>query len=322
LKTTPRIVFFGTPDFAVASLKSTVAAGFTVAGVVTIPDKPSGRGLKMQYSPVKEFALAHNLPLLQPESLKDPQFLEKLREWEPALQIVVAFRILPESVWSLPPMGTFNLHASLLPQYRGAAPINRAIMNGEKETGITTFFLDRTVDTGTVIFSEKLPVGEEETAGELHDRLRDAGAVLVVRTIEAIVSSKAPQIVQSVLYDENVPLNPAPKIRKEDCRIDWARTCREIYNHVRGLSPYPGAFAEIPSPGGAPLFIKVFRCSSRTMKDPGSIGKIITDGKSYVEVSCADGRVQLLNVQAPGRNPMEIQDFLRGNAGVFFANNS
>jgi methionyl-tRNA formyltransferase len=318
LKTFPRIVFFGTPEFAVASLKSIIEAGYSMAGVVTVPDRPAGRGLKEKRSPVKEFALLNGIPLAQPVSLRDPGFLEQLRVWNPDLQVVVAFRILPESIFGMPRLGTFNLHASLLPQYRGAAPINWAIINGETETGLTTFFLERFVDTGMIIFSEKVGILPDDTAGTLHDRMKEAGAELVVRTIEAIASGPVPAISQANLVKDTLLLKPAPKITKEDCLIDWNRKTQEVHNRVRGLSPYPGAFAELETVKGMRLTLKIFSGIPEYTETPGKPGEIVTDGKNYLKVSCTDGYFYLTSVQSPGRNPMVITEFLKGNFRVYF----
>jgi methionyl-tRNA formyltransferase len=260
MKNHPRIIFYGTPEFAVASLRRILEAGYLVAAVVTAPDRLAGRGLKMNFSPVKEFALRHELPLLQPVNLKDPVFHNELRLLEPDLQVVVAFRMLPVEVWSMPSMGTFNLHASLLPQYRGAAPINWAIINGEKETGVTTFFIDEKIDTGRIIYREAISIEPEETAGELHDRLMMSGAELVVRTVEAIESGNVlASMPQEVYSTESMPLKPAPKIQKEDCRINWDDEAEAVTDFIRGLSPHPGAYTELKTDDGSSLYLKVFR---------------------------------------------------------------
>ena len=239
----------GTPEFAVESLKAIIGAGYHVRGVITSHDKPSGRGLRMHPSPVKEFAVEHNIPVLQPLKLKDPDFLEALRKWQADLQVIVAFRMFPEEVWSMPPLGTFNLHASLLPQYRGAAPINWAVMNGETKTGVTTFFLNHEIDKGSVILREETAISPDETAGDVHDRLMVIGAELVVKTIEGIASGKAGAIDQQ-LMENTAPLRPAPKLFKSDCKIDWNRDSVSIYNFIRGLSPHPAAWSELQTPVG------------------------------------------------------------------------
>ena len=241
MKEAPRIIFLGTPEFAVDSLDILIRQGYTVAAVVTSPDQPAGRGKVLQSSPVKNYAVSEGLKVLQPEKLKDPGFIRDLQSLEADLFIVVAFRMLPEIVWQMPPLGTFNLHASLLPQYRGAAPINHVIINGEHETGVTTFFLKKEIDTGEIIFQEKIPIGPEETAGELHDQMKTAGAKLVLKTVEAIMAGNIKTIEQGKLVDSNVPLKTAPKIFRENCRIDWTLKTDEIFNIIRGLSPSPAA---------------------------------------------------------------------------------
>ena len=239
----PRIVFLGTPEFAVTSLDRIVSEGYNVVGVVTMPDKPAGRGHHLYQSPVKEYAVAHDIPVLQPVKLKDPEFVQALRDLKADLFIVIAFRMLPEVVWSMPPLGTFNLHASLLPKYRGAAPINRAVMNGESRTGVTTFMLKHEIDTGDVLRQEAIEIGPDENVGSVHDRLMELGSELVIDTIRHIVAGTLKPLPQEkMIVDKGVEPTPAPKIFKEDCRIDWTRTAREVHNHVRGLSPYPAAW--------------------------------------------------------------------------------
>jgi len=254
-----RIVFMGTPEFAVESLRALVENGYHVAGVVTIPDKPVGKHHSvLQASPVKEYALSQNLPLLQPEKLKDVDFLERLRAWNADLQVVVAFRMLPEAVWNMPRLGTFNLHASLLPQYRGAAPIQWAIINGEKETGVTTFFLTHTIDTGKIIAQERILVAPTDTAGIVHDRLMHLGAQLVIKTVDAIVNGQIHLIDQKTLVVNENDLKPAPKISTETCAIDWNKTTEEIYNQIRGLSPYPTAWTVLQTNKGELIHCKIF----------------------------------------------------------------
>ena len=253
-----RIVYMGTPDFAVASLRALVEGGYNVVGVITMPDKPAGRGHKLQASPVKEYALSVGLPLLQPEKLKDEAFLEALRAWEADLQIVVAFRMLPEVVWAMPRLGTFNLHASLLPQYRGAAPINWAVINGERETGATTFFLTHEIDTGKIILQERIAIADDEAVGSVHDRLMTMGSALVTRTVDAIIDGSAEAIEQRAFYKDESELRPAPKIFKETCHIDWTKSAREVYNLVRGMSPYPAAWSELVAPDGGRTAMKIF----------------------------------------------------------------
>ncbi len=308
----PRIIFFGTPDFAVASLAKLIDSGYSVVAVVTSPDKQAGRGLKEKTSAVKDFAVLHGIPVLQPLNMKDPGFTELLRSYKPDLQIVIAFRMMPKLVWALPPLGTFNLHASLLPQYRGAAPINWAVINGERETGVTTFFLNEQIDTGKIILSEKLAIGSDETAGELHDRLMNAGVALVLATVERIVSGKVDEISQEALTGDPANLKPAPKIFKDDCRIDWNQDVLTIHNFVRGLSPYPGAYTELAQKDGSTQQLKVFRVVPEQNEPHGHLGDFVTDGKSYLKVSAKNGFIFLEEVQLSGRKAMTSGDFLRG----------
>jgi methionyl-tRNA formyltransferase len=305
------IVFMGTPEFAVESLKAILHAGFPVRGVITSPDKPSGRGLKIHSSPVKEFALKNGLPVLQPLKLKDTGFLLALRNWHADLQVVVAFRMLPEVVWAMPRLGTFNLHASLLPQYRGAAPINRAIMNGETTTGVTTFFLNHEIDMGSVIYQEKTLVGPDETAGDVHDRLMYLGAKLVVRTVQAILSGQAGSTDQHVMAGEG-KLHMAPKLQRNDCRINWTRDAMSLHNFIRGLSPYPAAWSEIVTPAGKALTVKIFRSrigDPSIMEKPGTL---VSNGRDSLSVAAGKGSVEILRIQAEGKNQMDAVEFLRG----------
>lgn len=299
-----RIVFLGTPDFAVASLEALCEAGYNVVGVVTSPDKPAGRGLELQASPVKLKALEKGLKVLQPEKLKDPFFLNQLAELKADLQVVVAFRMLPEAVWNMPPLGTVNVHASLLPQYRGAAPIHWAIMNGEVETGVTTFKLKHEIDTGNILLQQKISIGEQENVGSLYQRLMHAGADLLVKTLHRLEEgtlTDSPQIMpQGVLHH-------APKIDKETCRIHWNQSSVQIVNHIRGLSPSPGAFTFFQG--------KVFKILSAVTwneKEQWPLGGIQTDGKTYLRVSCLHQQVKLLEVQLEGKKRMLVEDFLRG----------
>ncbi|HEU4717521.1 MAG TPA: methionyl-tRNA formyltransferase [Bacteroidia bacterium] len=303
-----RIVFMGTPGFAVGPLEMLVKEGYTVAGVVTVPDKPAGRGKQLNESDVKKFALANGLKILQPEKLKAPEFIEELKALQPDLQVVVAFRMLPEIVWSLPPLGTFNLHASLLPAYRGAAPINRAIMNGETKTGVTTFFLQQEIDTGSIVFREELSIGENETAGELHDRLMIAGTALVKKTIDAIAEGDCPRIPQSSLVKTGETLPEAPKIFRDDCRISWSSDAKKVHDHIRGLSPFPTAWTILKKENGEEIPLKIFRSeyfSGGTQQQPGEI-------RNGLEVACGKGFVRVLELQAPGRKKLPAQEFLRG----------
>ncbi|MDQ3276685.1 MAG: methionyl-tRNA formyltransferase [Bacteroidota bacterium] len=303
-----RIVFMGTPDFAVASLDALVRAGYNVVGVITAPDKPAGRGMKLQESAVKKYAVEKGLHILQPEKLKNPEFLEALRLLEADVQVVVAFRMLPEAVWNMPPMGTINVHGSLLPQYRGAAPINWAIINGENETGVSTFKLKHEIDTGDVLLQERIPIGEDETAGELHDRMKDIGAALLVETIRGLergTLEERPQ--QSFLESISFAPKHAPKIFTETCQIDFTKPAADVHNLIRGLSPYPGAFCLF---GGKTL--KIYR-SRKEEKEPSiAAGEWETDRKGYLRFACADGYIYALEIQLEGKKRMAIEDFLRG----------
>lgn len=307
----PGIVFMGTPEFAVESLKAIIEAGFPVRGVITSPDKPAGRGLKLHASPVKEFALQHHLPVLQPVKLKDPEFLAVLRSLQADLQVVVAFRMLPEEVWSLPKLGTFNLHASLLPQYRGAAPINWVVINGEIKTGVTTFFLNHEIDKGSVIFSEEVPVGRSETAGDVHDRLMAVGAKLVVKTIASIANGNAVSREQHLL-EISEPLKSAPRILKNDCRIKWKSDAETVYNFIRGLSPYPAAWSEIINARGEILTVKIYFGTILNRVHCRECGAIESDGKTYLCVAVRDGFINIESIQLQGKKRMGIDEFLRG----------
>lgn len=298
-----RLVFMGTPDFAVASLNALVEAGFDVVGVVTAADKPAGRGQKLQESAVKQYAVAKGLKVLQPLKLKDPEFIEELRALQADLQVVVAFRMLPEVVWDMPSKGTINLHGSLLPQYRGAAPINHAIINGEKESGVTTFFLKHEIDTGDVIFSERVTIGEEETAGELHDQLMNVGAGLLVKTVKAIEEGSYKEQPQP----QHEELKHAPKIFKENCQIDWNQPARTIYNMIRGLSPYPTAFTRLND-----KTLKVFRAELEEKETGISAGGFLSDGKTFLKFAAKDGFIKLTDLQYEGKKRMSTEEFLRG----------
>jgi methionyl-tRNA formyltransferase len=301
----------GTPDFAVAPLDALVKSGYNVAAVVTAPDKQAGRGLKIQESAVKKYAVSKGLRILQPEKLKSQDFLDELNSIQPDLQIVVAFRMLPEIVWKLPISGTFNLHASLLPQYRGAAPINWAIINGEEKTGVTTFFINENIDTGNILMSAETPVLPTESAGELHDRLMHLGADLVLKTVRAIENktydSKPQQHVTSISE-----LKSAPKIYKEDCRINWNQNADKVFNLIRGLSPYPAAFTELISPDGSTHYIKVFHSTKEISQHNFKPGKIVTDGKTHLSIAVTDGFIHLQEVQLSAKKKMPIDLFLRG----------
>ena len=309
-----RIVYFGTPEIAASQLEAILAAGYDVAAVITTPDRPAGRGKQMHSSEVKECALKHELPVLQPEKLKDEAFVEQLRSYNADLFVVVAFRMLPEVIWSMPPKGTINLHASLLPQYRGAAPINHAIINGEKETGLTTFILDKEIDTGAMIMQEKVAIGEKMNAGELHDTLMHLGNDVIVKTIKMIEEGKVQAESQnSVIEKENLVLKPAPKIFKEDCYIDWNKSAKDIYNFVRGLSPYPAAHAKIKNPEGEILDLKIFETELASKSEQNNaVLSLETDGKSYLEVVLKDFCIRIITLQQAGKKAMPIAEFLRG----------
>ena len=310
-----RIVYMGTPDFAVESLRALVEGGYQVVGVVTMPDKPMGKHQSvLQPSAVKKYAQSVGLPVLQPEKLKDPDFLEALEALKADLQIVVAFRMLPEVVWNMPRLGTFNLHASLLPQYRGAAPINWAIINGEKETGVTTFFLTHEIDTGKVIFQEKILIDDKDTAGIVHDKLMYLGASLVTKTVDILLEGECDAIPQEDMT-VGVELKCAPKIFKETCRINWNKRAMEVNNFVRGLNPYPGAWAELKMPNGEVLSLKIFDVEP-VLKDHSCLsGDVKIEGKAHIDVAVQDGFVRLLSVQPAGKRRMPADDFLRGYKG-------
>lgn len=301
----------GTPEFAVASLDALVGGGYNVVGVVTMPDKPAGRGYKMQFSAVKEYALAHNLPLLQPEKLRNEEFLDALRALHADLQIVVAFRMLPEVVWAMPPLGTFNLHGSLLPQYRGAAPINWAIINGEQETGVTTFFLQQEIDTGDLILQKRTPITDGDNAGTIHDRLMSIGAAAVVETVDCIIAGTAPKTPQP----QGVTLKSAPKIFKETCRVDWTQSCHQIFNFVRGLSPYPAAWSVLHTDDKT-IDIKLFEVTREPAAHTLQAGQVVCDGKNFLKVAVADGFVKIESLQPAGKKRMSAADWLRGQHGA------
>lgn len=303
-----RVVFMGTPEFAVASLDALVKAGCNVVGVVTAPDKPAGRGMQVQQSAVKKYAVEHNLPVLQPVKLKDPDFITDLKNLRADLQIIVAFRMLPELVWSMPPMGSLNLHGSLLPRYRGAAPINWAVMNGEKETGVTTFRLKHEIDTGNILLQESFPITSEDTAGTVHDRMKDIGAALLVKTVKGLADGSLTEIPQSDLTATTIAELPhAPKIHTDTCRISWSKPADQVHNLVRGLSPYPGAFTMLNE-----KMLKVFRSKKEIVFPKSTEGDYETDGKTYLKFACTDGYLHLLEIQLEGKKRMEITEFLRG----------
>jgi len=323
LKSETGIVFMGTPEFAVESLDAMVKAGFTIVGVVTAPDKPAGRGLKMNESAVKKYALKHGLRILQPEKLKNEEFLSELRSLNAELQVVVAFRMLPEVVWNMPSKGTINVHASLLPQYRGAAPINWTIINGEKETGVTTFKLQHEIDTGNILLQEKIDIGEDETAGELHDRMKEIGAKLLVETITGLLEGTLQEIPQSAVGkeqsametsdsslttgDSQLTIKHAPKITTQTCQIDWQKSADEIHNLIRGLSPYPAAFTELGD-----KTLKVYKGEKEHAPPTSRPGRWETDRKTYLKFACRDGYIHVKDVQLEGKKRMTVEDFLRG----------
>lgn len=308
-----RIVFMGTPEFAVESLKVLIQHQYQVVGVVTAPDKPAGRGYKLQYSAVKQFALDHQLHLLQPTNLKDEAFLQALKALKADLQIVVAFRMLPEVVWNMPPMGTFNLHASLLPQYRGAAPINWAIINGEQETGVTTFFIREGVDTGNIILQEKISIHEEDDAGTLHDKLMIKGAQLVKKTVDRLAKGAITTTAQSSIIEDASTLKLAPKLFRDNCKMDFSGSVDEMHNFVRGLSPYPTAWTSLQLPGQPEATVlKVFKTGKEKCTHQSAIGSVHTDGKNFLKIALPDGFIQLVEIQAPGKKRMDIASFLRG----------
>ena len=297
-----RIIYMGTPEFAVPPLEILIKNGYNVVAVITAPDKPKGRGQQLSTSPVKDIALIYNIPVLQPANLKNPAFIEELKSYNANLQIVVAFRMLPEVVWDMPEIGTFNLHGSLLPQYRGAAPINWAIINGEKETGVTTFFLKHAIDTGNIIFQDKEPISNEDNVGTVYERLMHKGAQLVLKTVEAVETGNYPQLPQ----DENVFINHAPKIFKETCEINWGQPSEVIYNFVRGLSPYPTAWTILNGKS-----CKIFK--TRITDTKLNAGEIKTDNKTYLYLGTNDNALAIEDLQIQGKKRMDIRSFLRGN---------
>lgn len=303
-KTFPGIIFMGTPDFAVASLQALVENGYNVVAVVTAPDKPAGRGMQLKASAVKEYAVAQSIPVLQPEKLKNEDFLNELRSYKADLQIVVAFRMLPEVVWDMPEMGTVNVHASLLPQYRGAAPINWAIINGEKETGVTTFRLKHEIDTGNILLQEKVAILPEDNIGTVYNKLMHKGAGLLIKTVDGLVNNT---ITEQPQPESATELKHAPKIFKEDCQIDWSKNAEEVHNLIRGLSPYPAAYTSMDGKQ-----LKIFSSSIEKTNTEHPQGQYKTDGKSFLKFAAADGWVNCLEVQYEGKKRMPVTDFLRG----------
>ena len=309
-----KIVYMGTPEFAVESLKRLVEGGYNVVAVITMPDKPMGRhGSVLQASPVKQYAVSQGLKVLQPEKLKDEAFVEELRSLQADLQIVVAFRMLPEVVWSMPPLGTFNLHASLLPQYRGAAPINWAVINGDTETGVTTFFLKHEIDTGAVIRQVHVPISDTDCVGDVHDRLMSLGGSVVCETVDAIIDGSAEATPQEMMMPDE-ELRPAPKIFKDTCRIEWNRTTKQVYDFIRGLSPYPAAWTTLVAPDGVETVLKIYE-TEKVNKNASNCpcGSVETDGKSYLYIYTADGVLSIRSLQLAGKKRMGVGDFLRGS---------
>jgi methionyl-tRNA formyltransferase len=320
----PRIIFMGTPEFAVASLDALVQAGCNIIAVITAPDKPAGRGMKLTESAVKKYAVEKQLPILQPVKLKDPAFLETLKDLQADLQIVVAFRMLPEVVWNMPPMGTINLHGSLLPQYRGAAPINWAVINGEKETGVTTFKLQHEIDTGDILLQESFPIAADETAGEVHDRMKEIGAKLLVKTVEGLAKGTLEEIPQDTSSqgpgtgnrepgtdhskrNDAPQLKHAPKIFTETCKINWNQPIDVIYNLIRGLSPYPAAYTYLND-----KVLKIYKAKKELHASPKTAGSVETDQKTYIKFAGADGYIHITELQLEGKKKMTVDEFLRG----------
>ncbi len=301
-----RIVFMGTPEFAVASLDALVQSGCTIVAVITAPDKPAGRGMKLQQSAVKNYAVEKGLTVLQPEKLKNPEFLQTLRELRADLQIVVAFRMLPEVVWNMPPLGTVNVHGSLLPQYRGAAPINWAVINGEEETGVTTFKLKHEIDTGNILLQARMPIGANETAGDVHDRMKELGAALLVDTVRGLADGSIEELPQEQV--EATIIKHAPKIFTDTCRIDFTKTTEEVHNLVRGLSPFPGAFTQLEG-----KLFKIYRSEKKIGEHADPPGSFQTDGGTSLRFACADGYLIVKELQLEGKKRMAVEDFLRGH---------
>lgn len=301
-----RIVFMGTPEFAVASLNALLEAGCQIVGVITAPDKPAGRGMKITQTAVKQFAVEKGLHVLQPEKLKAPDFIDALKALQADLQIVVAFRMLPEIVWNMPPMGTINLHGSLLPQYRGAAPIHWAVINGEITTGVTTFKLQHAIDTGDILLQESFPIGPDETTGDIHDRMKTIGANLLVRTIADLAERKVTEQKQDQLLDPSL-LKHAPKIFTETCQVNWQQPVQLIHNFIRGLAPFPGALSTLDG-----KILKIYRSKIEVNSDQKKTGSIVSDGKTFLKIAATNGYIHLLDLQLEGKKRMLVEDFLRG----------
>ncbi len=310
-----RIVYMGTPDFAVEPLKKLLKNSYNIVGVITNPDKPAGRGQKMQESAVKKFAVSHDLKILQPEKFRDETFLNELRDLQADLQIVAAFKMLPEVVWNMPKLGTFNLHASLLPQYRGAAPINWAIINGDPKTGVSTFFLTHDIDTGNVIYQEEVDINEDDNAGTIHDKLMHIGSDLVIKTVDSIIANNYPRINQKDLVKVDTKVKHAPKIFKNDCKIDWTKSIESIHNLIRGLSPYPASWTEISNEQET-IQLKIFKTYKEVKDHNFEPGEIYTDEKTFLKVAVNDGFIQIKELQQAGKKRMDIHNFLRGFQGI------
>ncbi len=306
------IVFMGTPGIAAYVLEKIIDKGYNISAVVTSPDKPAGRGRKVQISQVKRVALDYDLKILQPANLNDPEFINQLKDLSPDIQVVVAFRKLPKDVWQIPPLGTFNMHASLLPDYRGAAPINWAIINGEKYTGVTTFFIDENIDAGKILLKEKIDIDPAETAGSLHDKIKIKGAELVIKTLEGLIKNSLKAVNQKDIEKKYHHLNKAPKILKEDCRINWNNSCQDIVNFIRGLNPKPGAYTEIQISRNKPLEVKIFFAEPEKYNHSHPVKSILTDNKTFFKVTTPDGAVNIKELQIPGKKRVSIEEFLRG----------
>jgi len=306
-----KIIYFGTPEFAVEPLNTLLENNFDVVAVVTAPDRPSGRGLKVSSSDVKEFAVSKNLNVLQPEKLNEANFLAELKSLGADLFVIVAFRKLPEAVWKMPVLGTINLHASLLPDYRGAAPINHAIINGEIETGVSTFFINETIDTGNIILQKRVLIGENETAGELHDKLMLNGAQLLLETIKTIQSGNVKAIDQNIFNYENKKYHNAPKLTREFCRINWNNTCEIVYNFIRGLSPYPSSWTELHSDSIVQR-VNIYKSTREIINHNIDSGSIVSDNKSFLKIAVSDGFIQVLELQVSGKKKLSVEEFLRG----------
>lgn len=309
-----RIVFMGTPDFAVLSLAALVDNGFNVVGVVTVADKPAGRGKQLSQSAVKKYALEHNLPLLQPTHLRATSFLEELKSWNAHLQIIVAFRMLPREVWQMPPLGSVNLHASLLPMYRGAAPINWAVINGEKETGVSTFFLKHEIDTGNLLFQEKITIDKDDNAGTVHDKLMNLGATLLVKTVKAIINNSYEETEQNKISVEK--LKTAPKIFKADGKINWQVSLSSIHNLIRGLSPYPCAWTELINASGKKIALKIFASNPISQTHSLTVGSVLSDERNFLKIAVNEGFIEILDLQLAGKKRMSVSSFLQGFKGI------